>query len=137
MRAALIVAGGLVLGACATRPLTPDQLKALETPSLCEQAGIWFARNDAQQFHRIHAELERREALTPHCISLAQIGLNAEGARTDRRRNVGDAFSKGMDSVADGYKQQAQYQIPPVPVSKSTNCQTTQTSNRTATTTCR
>ena len=119
----------LLLAGCATAPapFTAEQIGALETPKLCEEAGVWYVRSNAQQFHLIREELNRRNALNPECVSLAQIGGDAEEKRQRRSYASRAAWAAGMQSMSDSFYQRAQNPTTPVTLPKTGNCTTIQT----------
>lgn len=115
----------LLLGGCdllPQKPLTMETVVALDTTALCQWSGTYFARGSVREFQMMRTELARRNELTPECVTIAQMQMNADANADARRAAMAQAISQAGRDIANQ----------PKPVV----CQTSQTSKTTASTNC-
>lgn len=115
----------LIVSACRTAPppLTSARVLAMDSATLCQTAGVAFARNDGVGFHLVMTEIgQRHEGPSPaECAALAQIGANSVTADMERRRAMAAAWADGMKSMQKAYEPKPA--VTCTTISNTTNCQ--------------
>jgi hypothetical protein len=104
------------------KPLTDKEVASTDTTKLCQWSGYYFGQGSIREFQMVRAELARRNALTPECVSIAQMQMNADANAAAKRAAMAQAISQAGRDIANQ----------PKPVV----CQSSQTSKTTVSTNC-